>query len=189
MINIKGTGLQAGTHPRCLFSVLAASVGLGSSAFTYVPVLTRNETSIECIAPRADQGSSQLAVTVTLNGQQYTNTSVVFHQYSDTYALSLSPQSGPWKGGTHVRLFGDNAQLPADGHNFSFHAPLVALEVSPSSGPTQGATVVHLSGRGLFQTPGLHCKFGELRTDATVVEVRRLPALRMPTLPNIRRTH
>ena len=56
--------------------------------------------------------------------------------------------------------------------SFSYYEPLGVLAATPSSGPPEGDTLIYVAGTGFVQASGVHCKFGEVRVDATLMEVR-----------------
>ena len=49
-----------------------------------------------------------LMLALTLNGQQYTDTSLNFTMYPRPHVSALAPSLGPLAGGTRIELFGDN---------------------------------------------------------------------------------
>lgn len=98
---IGGVRLARGSHYVCRFSEGGTDVA---------ETAAHNDGVVGCDTPAGVEGS--LTISVSLNAQQYTNTSLSFYRYAPPSLYALSPASGPTGGATVVTVSG-NASLRA----------------------------------------------------------------------------
>ena len=67
---------------------------------------------LRCVSPAAPEGGA--AVEVSLNGQQYTTSGVIFSYYALVNVSHLVPSAGPRQGGTAITVFGSGFSAGRD---------------------------------------------------------------------------
>jgi hypothetical protein len=82
-----------------------AKYSMGCDCTTVVPAtLTHGGTALTCVSPTTVAGSP--AVEVSLNAQDYSNSSVPFGFSPPVAVLAVEPPQGPYAGGTFIRVSG-----------------------------------------------------------------------------------
>ena len=103
LLRIGSSGFAAGGHFLCRFQQPAASSGFSTTLVIVDAVLSAsNSSELKCTPPAMPAGTTSLEV--SLNGQQFSNSSLLYMIYSVPQLHSLSPSSGPFVGGTTVTL-------------------------------------------------------------------------------------
>ena len=98
---IRGARLGGGSHYVCSFGELVVPASFDESGGT-----------VHCASAARAAGPAMLEV--SLNAQQYTNSSVRFEYYANPEVSLASPDAGPTSGGTLVRVHGSGLDAGAD---------------------------------------------------------------------------
>ena len=126
-VRVSGDSLSVGSHYLCGFgaAIVDAAVALGVPRGAALGVAGRvgdanfSATSpatdeVRCVSPSAANASSSsstfggviIPLELSLNGQNYTDSEVLFSYYDDPIPLALSPSTGPERGHTRVTISG-----------------------------------------------------------------------------------
>jgi hypothetical protein len=118
---LSGARFSAGSDYRCKF---------GDQV---VRAVVAGEANLTCASP-SQLAASDVVVEVTMNGQQYSRSGVVFAYHTPEQVIGVSPSSGMHTGSTYVRVLGTGFQ-PFSGAlcrfgdtNASVHATYVSSE-------------------------------------------------------------
>ena len=146
LVTIDGDGFAAGSTRRCHFNdtafnntVVGANASadlatLDAEARAVVVASVVGDGTLLCRTPASRSGSA-LALSVTLNGQQFVRTSLQVEQYVEPETRSLSPFTGPVLGGTAVLVHGDGLQGGSDPRcQFGDAPPVPALPLPGGGG-------------------------------------------------------
>ena len=119
--------------------------------------MTGVDDQVWCDTPAGPECS--LVLTVSLNGQQFTNTSLSFYRYAPPLVRTLSPASGPTLGETLVLAYGNSSLRAVNyseprcrfGGSNVVHGTLIAstsswaMRCTAPSGVSSGAVEVSLN--------------------------------------------
>jgi hypothetical protein len=121
LVLLSGARFSAGSDYRCKF---------GDQV---VRAVVAGEANLTCASP-SQLAASDVVVEVTMNGQQYSRSGVVFAYHTPEQVIGVSPSSGMHTGSTYVRVLGTGFQ-PFSGAlcrfgdtNASVHATYVSSE-------------------------------------------------------------
>ena len=108
-VMVWGGNFDLGSDYRCGFGDRGSALRFPELAADHsvsnIPATRVNASLLKCRSPLASL-SGPLPVMVSLNGQQYTDTSADFFFYAPHHVLSVSPSSGSSLGGTTVTVTG-----------------------------------------------------------------------------------
>jgi hypothetical protein len=103
LLRIGSSEFAAGVHFLCRFRQPAASSVFSTTLVIVDAVLSAsNSSELKCTPPAMPAGTTSLEV--SLNGQQFSNSSLLYIMHTVLQLHSLSPSSGPFLGGTAVTL-------------------------------------------------------------------------------------
>ena len=93
VVQVYGSGFLSSTHSFCKFGHLV------------VMAVRKSDSMLLCASP-AMSAAGAVAVEVTMNDQQYSNSSIAFEYQSMPMVRSLTPSKGPSQGGSYVVVLG-----------------------------------------------------------------------------------
>lgn len=103
LLRIASSEFAAGVHFLCRFRQPAATSPFSTTLVIVDAVLSAsNSSELKCTPPAMPAGTTSLEV--SLNGQQFSNSSLLYMMHTVPQLHSLSPSSGPFVGGTTVTL-------------------------------------------------------------------------------------
>eukprot|EP00325_Prymnesiales_sp_UTEX-LB-985_P024256 CAMPEP_0174732634 /NCGR_PEP_ID=MMETSP1094-20130205/59769_1 /TAXON_ID=156173 /ORGANISM="Chrysochromulina brevifilum, Strain UTEX LB 985" /LENGTH=124 /DNA_ID=CAMNT_0015935175 /DNA_START=33 /DNA_END=404 /DNA_ORIENTATION=- len=87
-VAVQGSSFRGGSVYRCRF-------GMDEVNATY----SAEDDELQCVSP-SSTAAGNVAVEVSLNGQQFTTSEVGFEYYAEVIVSHLMPSAGPRQGGT-----------------------------------------------------------------------------------------
>lgn len=168
-IRVKGTGFVANNgfgKARCLFN---------RTYYTNATVI--DPTTMYCDSPPLDLGESESGdylynLSVSADGEAYSNASAIFSYYDQPEIDSVSPWLGPMDGETKVNITGGgfkNANMCNPKVKFGQHpyTPAISsdssLQVDVGESKLPGSVVVTMSGNGQQYTPDRTLHYRDLQ--------------------------
>ena len=135
-VAVKGSSFRGGSVYVCRFG--AQDVNATYDSY---------HDELRCVTPPAQAGGS--VVEVSLNGQQYTSSRIVFEYYSEANVSHIVPFAGPLQGGTAITMFGAGFSYGRDYRcRFGTLSPAVVVATYVSDGQLACSTPAPRCGPG-----------------------------------------
>ena len=134
VVVVTGSNLALGSHYACSF---------GGSRVPASQEGTRSDQIIFCLAPPMPQGFA--SVEVSLNGQQFSSSTVDYRFHALPVVRRITPPRGPPSGQTLIAVYADHLEVRSQRHlNMALTTSAVSAPTRPLS-PPRTTTIWHVS--------------------------------------------